>query len=320
MLDAEKLADMTTAVKMYAACSSLVATDNLELENFPGPMPDLDVIRCGPRHGTFGNSVDLINDVAYLEIRTGEPGNRTNLHDARRERVRAQIKILLFGERKGLRDSVVQARNLIGQASSTPAARIRLAWVEFGALEEIEELRTARNVEDQMGTNGIAIGDSVLRLIIKCPGLAHGEMFRASFGEKVCLIVRDDRYVNAKWLEPRLFVVSMRAGYTQRFHAEDEGVICASERTEFPDQPADIGQVAQNRMVDLVGSVEVLLCSLVTTTKQDHVRTAMCIPVGTGPRVWWYGLIVFYQATDIDVHREAEKRALPEASICRRIH
>ena len=171
-----------------------------------------------------------------------------------------------------------------------------------------------------MSTNGITIGNSVLRLIVKCPGLAHGEMLRASFGEKVCFIVRDDRYVHAKWLEPRPFVISMRAGYPQRFHAEDEGVICAPERAGFPDQPADVRQVAQNLMIDLIGPVEVLLCSLIATTKQDHVRTAMCIPVGTGPRVWWYGLIVFDQATDIDVHREPEKRALPEASICHRIH
>jgi hypothetical protein len=80
-------------------------------------------------------------------------------------------------------------------------------------VEQLEELRTARDVEDEMGANSVAVGNSVLDLIIKRPGLAHRKMLRAAFGEKVRLIVRDDRHVHTKWLDPCRVLVDVGAGH-----------------------------------------------------------------------------------------------------------
>src|SRR5215469_7567021 len=126
---------MTTTKKLYTTCSPLVATNNLEYEGFPGPMPDLNVIRCRPRYGAFRNAVDFIDDITDLEICAGEPGNRANLYYARREGLWAQIKMIFYKGRDWLRDSVLQGRDLIGQTSGTPAAWILLAWVELGSFE-----------------------------------------------------------------------------------------------------------------------------------------------------------------------------------------
>jgi hypothetical protein len=83
VLDGQEPVGVTGTKKAYTGCPSLVAANDLKREDLPGPMPDLDVVRYGPRHGTFRDAVDLIDDVADLEVCTGEPGDTVGLYDAR---------------------------------------------------------------------------------------------------------------------------------------------------------------------------------------------------------------------------------------------